>query len=146
MNDIDYHLTHFLADFLVAFAFFAGAAFLVIFFVLGLAAAFLGLEADFLGVDLAALGLAGDLAGLAGDLALGLGVLAFFALAGEGVGAGAGAATTTGAGAGVGAGALLTGLVLGALGLAAALVFGADFFDLVKYDLLVIVLLSWPWK
>lgn len=134
-----------MADFLVD-AFFAGAAFLAIFFVLGLAAAFLGLDADFLGVDLAALGLAGDLAGLAGDLVLDLGTLAFLALAGEGVGAGAGVATTTGAGAGVGAGALLTALVLGVFGLAAALVFGAGFFDCITYHLLVIVLLSWPWK
>lgn len=133
-------------DFLVAFAFFAGAGFLAIFFVLGLAAAFLGFEADFLGVDFAAFGLAGDLEALAGDLVADFGALAFLALAGEGVGAGAGAATTTGAGAGVGAGALLTALVLGVLGLAAALVFGADFFDCVIYHLLVIVLLSWPWN
>ena len=136
-----------MVDFLDAFAFFAGAAFLAIFFVLGLAAAFLGLEADFLGVDLAALGLAGDLAAtLAGDLVLDLGVLGFLALAGEGVGAGAGAATTTGAATGAGAGALLTALVLGVLDLAAALIFGADFFDCIIYHLLVIVLLSWPWK
>ncbi len=134
-----------MADFLVDFAFFTGAAFLAIFFVLGLAAAFLGLGADFLGVDFVAFGLAGDLAGLAGDLVLGLAALAtFLALAGEGVTAGAGAATTTGAGAGVGA--LLTALVLGVLGLAAALVFGACFFDCIIYQLLVIVLLSWPWK
>jgi hypothetical protein len=130
MNDIVYHFTHFLAVFLEAFGFLAGAAFFAIFFVLGLAAAFLGLEADFLGVDLADGALAGDLAALAGDLVLDFGVLGFLALAGEG--AGAGAATTTGAGAGVGAGAALTGLTLGVLGLAAALVFGADFFDYVN--------------
>ena len=130
MNDIVYHFTHFLAVFFEAFGFLAGAAILVIFFVLGLAAGFLGLEADFLGVDLAGLALAGDLTALAGDLVLDLGVLGFLALAGEG--AGAGAATTTGAGAGVGAGTTFTGLALGVLGLAATLVFGADFFDYVN--------------
>jgi len=119
-----------LVDFLDAFGFFAVATFLAIFFVLGLAAAFFGFEADFLGVDLVAFGLAGDLAALAGDLVADLGVLGFLALAGEGVGAGT--ATAAGAGAVAGAGALLTTLVLGVLGLAAALVFGTDFFDYVN--------------